>query len=108
MYSFLRLSGTQVFHNAASNKPIVPAMGVVDHWWNDNLEGISQVLGRKESAYRSHLYLVHSLYEPGYVTPCVGNLAEEKSLRKYIWFPNRCMNTGNLLKTESSSSLMIT
>jgi hypothetical protein len=28
--------------------------------------------------------IVHPLYEPGYVTPCAGNLTEETSVQVYL------------------------
>jgi hypothetical protein len=51
---------------------------------------------------------VYLLCDPRYVTQCVSNLADEKSLCKYIWISHRRMNTGSMLTIEFSNLLMMT
>jgi hypothetical protein len=43
------------------------------------IDGLTPGSGLKPQAYSVVLGKVHPLYEPKYVVPCVGNLAERKS-----------------------------
>jgi hypothetical protein len=56
-------------------------------------------------AYIGCRIIVHQPYEPRYVTPCVGNLTEEKSLLKCVGTSHRRMYNGSMLKIASNNFL---